>query len=313
MIQQLVRGDNSGKRKKGGLLRWDEKEKPQKKKSKTDNKGEEMTTHTAVIFVQESHEVFLAPKKTRRELKAARDEDVNKAIMQVAEYSDEIFEHLRFLEQRLKPEVFYVVPPSFWDDRAELVNWLVAVHNKCGLIHETLFLAINYLDRYLFRNNVEDSELDLFGATSLLLATKYEDDKFDHGTLGNTLVELADETFTSNELYEAESRMLAGLQYDLGWPCPLSFIHRISRADNYEVHVRTLSKYFLDITVMDKRFVGCVPSFIAAGAYCLARLMLKDKEKEKKKEWVFSRPSLLSPETLIDNSRNATSITLVTR
>ena len=33
--------------------------------------------------------------------------------------------------------------------RAILVDWLVSVHDKFKLTHETLFLAISILDRYL--------------------------------------------------------------------------------------------------------------------------------------------------------------------
>lgn len=74
--------------------------------------------------------------------------------------------------------------------------------------------------------------------------------------------------------------MLSMLHYQLGWPGPMSFLRRISKADDYDLETRTLAKYFLEITVMDERFVGSPPSFLAAGAHCLARHMLK------KGEWV---------------------------
>src|SRR5215469_14393978 len=68
--------------------------------------------------------------------------------------------------------------------------------------------------------------------------------------------------------------MLSMLQFELGWPGPMSFLRRISKADYYDIETRTLAKYFLEIMIMDERFVGCTPSFTAAGAHCLARLML---------------------------------------
>jgi G2/mitotic-specific cyclin 3/4 len=74
--------------------------------------------------------------------------------------------------------------------------------------------------------------------------------------------------------------MLSMLQFELGWPGPMSFLRRISKADDYDLETRTLAKYFLEITVMDERFVGCAPSFLSAGAHCLARFMLK------KGDWV---------------------------
>jgi G2/mitotic-specific cyclin 3/4 len=74
--------------------------------------------------------------------------------------------------------------------------------------------------------------------------------------------------------------MLSMLQFELGWPGPMSFLRRISKADDYDLETRTLAKYFLEITIMDERFVGCSPSFLSAGAHCLARMMLK------KGDWV---------------------------
>ena len=55
----------------------------------------------------------------------------------------------------------------------------------------------------------------------------------------------------------------------------MSFLRRISKADDYDLETRTLAKYFLELTIMDERFVGLTPSFLAAGAHCMARLMLR--------------------------------------
>jgi len=54
----------------------------------------------------------------------------------------------------------------------------------------------------------------------------------------------------------------------------MSFLRRISKADDYDLETRTLAKYFLEITIMDERFVSSPPSFLAAGAHCISRLFL---------------------------------------
>jgi G2/mitotic-specific cyclin 3/4 len=46
--------------------------------------------------------------------------------------------------------------------------------------------------------------------------------------------------------------------------------------------LRTLAKYFLEVAIMDERFIRSPPSFIAAGAYFLARTMLE------KGDWISS-------------------------
>jgi hypothetical protein len=91
---------------------------------------------------------------------------------------------------------------------------------------------------------------------------------------------MVDNGYTAEEILKAERFMLSMLQFELGWPGPMSFLRRISKADDYDLETRTLAKYFLEITVMDERFVGSPPSFSAAGAHCLARHMLQ------KGEWV---------------------------
>ena len=59
--------------------------------------------------------------------------------------------------------------------RAILVDWLATVHLKFKLSPETLFIAINLLDRYLTLNQVERKELQLVGVCCMLVASKYEE------------------------------------------------------------------------------------------------------------------------------------------
>jgi hypothetical protein len=99
---------------------------------------------------------------------------------------------------------------------------------------------------------------------------------------------MVDGGYTVDEILKAERFMLSMLQFELGWPGPMSFLRRISKADDYDLETRTLAKYFLEVTIMDERFVGVPPSYISAGAHCLSRMMLK------KGDWV-SLIHILSP------------------
>ena len=81
-------------------------------------------------------------------------------------------------------------------------------------------------------------------------------------------------TYSAARIIEAERLMLYVLRFELGYPGPMSFLRRISKADDYDLEIRTLAKYLLEITIMDERFVSSPASFLAAGAHCLARLLL---------------------------------------
>lgn len=54
--------------------------------------------------------------------------------------------------------------------RAILVDWLVEVAEEYGLRPQTLFLAIDYLDRYLTLRHVARQSLQLVGITCMFIA-----------------------------------------------------------------------------------------------------------------------------------------------
>lgn len=164
-----------------------------------------------------------------------------------------------------------------WSMRSILIDWLIQVHSRFTLLPETLFLSVNYIDRFLSCKVVSLGKLQLVGATALLIAAKYEEI---NAPSIPEMVYMVDSGYTVDEILKAERFMLSMLQFELGWPGPMSFLRRISKADDYDLDTRTLAKYFLEATIIDERFVGCPPSFMAAGAHCLARFMLK------KGDWV---------------------------
>ncbi|KAF3009953.1 hypothetical protein E8E13_011163 [Curvularia kusanoi] len=237
--------------------------------------------------------LILAPRvtaKTQRELEAARQfvelhrspEDVEEEqwdTSMVAEYGEEIFEYMHSLEEKMKPNANYMDHQAEiqWSMRSVLMDWLVQVHNRFTLLPETLFLAVNYVDRFLSAKVVSLGKLQLVGATALFVAAKYEEINCPSV---QEIVYMVDGAYTADEVLKAERFMLSMLNFELGWPGPMSFLRRVSKADDYDLETRTLAKYFLEITVMDERFVSCAPSFLAAGAHCLARFMLK------KGDWV---------------------------
>ncbi|CAD0106211.1 unnamed protein product [Aureobasidium uvarum] len=219
--------------------------------------------------------VVLCPKhtaKTLREIEEARQvvestrtpediEDDQWDTSMVAEYGDEIFEYMRTLENECQ-----------WSMRSVLMDWMIQVHTRFTLLPETLFLAVNYIDRFLSCKVISLGKLQLVGATAIFLAAKYEEVNCPSV---QEVVYMVDGGYTQDEILKAERYMLSMLSFELGWPGPMSFLRRISKADDYDLETRTLAKYFLEITIMDERFVGCTPSFLAAGAHCLARLMLR--------------------------------------
>jgi hypothetical protein len=146
-----------------------------------------------------------------------------------------------------------------------------------------LFLTVNFIDRFLSNKVVSLNKLQLVGATAIFIAAKYEEINCPSVL---EIVYMVDNGYTIEEILKAERFMLSMLAFELGWPGPMSFLRRISKADDYDLETRTMAKYFLEVTIMDERFVGSPASFLAAGAQCISRLLLG------KGDWVSSRFSL---------------------
>ncbi|ANB12923.1 B-type cyclin CLB4 [Sugiyamaella lignohabitans] len=205
------------------------------------------------------------------------DDEDTYDISMVAEYGDDIFAYMRQLEVKMRPSPGYMDLQTEiqWSMRSVLVDWLVQVHHRFNLLPETLFLTINYMDRFLSIKVVSLSKFQLVGIVALFLAAKYEEINCPSV---QEIVYMVENGFSADEILKAERYMIDLLDFNLGWPGPMSFLRRTSKADDYDLETRTLAKYLLEISVMDERFVGALPSWIAATAHYLARLMLNRGE-----------------------------------
>lgn len=201
------------------------------------------------------------------------DEDTWDASM-VLEYSEDIFRHLRVMELRLLPNKGYMAHQKElnWTFRTVLIDWLVKIHFRFNLLPETLFLCVNYVDRFLSVKEVSLSRLQLVGAVALFVAAKFEEINY---LSVQEVSQMVENLYSVDEILKAERYMIDLLDFNLGYPGPMSFLRRVSKADDYELETRTLAKYILEITLMDHRFVAAPPSWCSAIAHYMSRFMLR--------------------------------------
>lgn len=159
-----------------------------------------------------------------------------------------------------------------WIMRQTLVDWLLQVHLRWHMLPETLWIAINIIDRFLTRRVVSLTKLQLVGVTAMFIAAKYEEilapsvDEF---------VFMTENGYTKAEILKGERIVLQTLDFKVSQYCsPYSWMRRISKADDYDIQTRTLGKFLAEITLLDHRFLRCKPSLISAVAMYSARRML---------------------------------------
>ena len=131
-------------------------------------------------------------------------------------------------------------PDVTWDLRGVLVDWLIDTHSKFRLLPETLFLALNIVDRFLTQRTISLVKLQLVGITAMFIAAKYEE--VICPSVQNFLY-VADGGYNEEEILRAERYVLKVINFNLSYPNPMNFLRRISKADNYDIQTRTVAKY----------------------------------------------------------------------
>ncbi|CAO1630329.1 unnamed protein product [Sympodiomycopsis kandeliae] len=200
-------------------------------------------------------------------------EDADDPLM-VAEYVNEIFAYMKEIEMTTMPNGSYMDTQNEidWNMRGVLVDWLVDVHTKFRLLPETLFLALNIVDRFLTIRAITLNKLQLVGLTAMFIAAKYEE-VLSPGV--SNFLYSADGGYDTEEILKAERYMLKVLGFNMSYANPMNFLRRISKADSYDIQTRTVAKYFMEISLVDFRLLEHPPSLVAAASIWMARKVLE--------------------------------------
>jgi len=173
----------------------------------------------------------------------------------------------------------YTVPRDYLNGRiiypkhrAVLIDRLIQVHDKFQCSQETIYLTVNYVDRYLRANpEIGKSSLHLVGITALFISCKVEE--ISVPSLDD-FVYVTDNECKRPQILAMESSMLKSLQFKLLVPHSLVFLRRFSKAASVSMIVHIMAKYLIELTFLDVAFCEVKSSKIAAAALWLARKIL---------------------------------------
>jgi len=238
---------------------------------------------SASDITQPSKPVPVAPRFIPAEVPVAvpaSDMDVDMAALQpenpqsVAEYAAEIFQVLK------REEPTNSASPSYMDRqvhinakmRAILVDWLVDVHKKYKLRSETLFLAVNIIDRYLEVQVTAQRYLQLVGATALLIAAKYEEV---YPPQIKDFVYVTDKAYTREDILKMEVAILTALHFKICAPTSIQFLERYQCVNGCTDAHRDLAQYLLELTLVDYKMLKYGASHSAAASILLSNKLLR--------------------------------------
>lgn len=188
-------------------------------------------------------------------------------------YVNDMYKLFNIMERQAAVDSNYMSSQKFLNAsmRSILVDWLVEVHLKFKLVPETLYLAVNLVDRFLEKKEVKRTKLQLVGVAALLLASKYEEI---YAPEIRDLVCITDRAYSKQEIVQMESDIVKTLEYNLTVPTIHSFLCRYLKAAHADRTMVQLSCYIAERSVQEYSMVKFLPSKVAATAVLLARKSL---------------------------------------
>lgn len=198
------------------------------------------------------------------------EEEKPPCVNEVTEYAAEIHAHLREMEVKCKPKAGYMKkqPDITNSMRAILVDWLVEVGEEYKLQNETLYLAVNYIDRFLSSMSVLRGKLQLVGTAAMLLASKFEEI---YPPEVAEFVYITDDTYTKKQVLRMEHLILKVLSFDLSAPTINQFLTQYFLHQPVSKRVESLAMFLGELSLVDSDpFLKYLPSQTAAAAYVLA-------------------------------------------
>ncbi|XP_044460951.1 G2/mitotic-specific cyclin-2-like [Mangifera indica] len=188
----------------------------------------------------------------------------------VVEYVEDLYAYYRKMECVSCVSPDYMVQQIDINERmrAILVDWLIEVHDKFDLMHETLFLTINLIDRFLSQQTVVRKKLQLVGLVAMLLACKYEEVSV---PVVGDLILISDKAYNRKEVLEMESLMLNTLQFNMSVPTPYVFIRRFLKAAQSDNKMEMLSFFLVELSLVECEMLKFPPSLLAAAAIYAAQ------------------------------------------
>ena len=190
-------------------------------------------------------------------------------IQNVDEYFDEICTEL------FKNEEKYLVNPqymSYQSDinhkmRAILIDWLIDVHLKYKLVPQTMYIAVNLIDRYLSKNDTNRSKLQLVGVTAMFIACKYEEI---YPPELKDFVYITDGAYVKSDVLNMEYRMLKSLDFNVTFPTQWSIFEIYRRKLELNEKCFKLAWFLMELCLIDYKSLKFKMSVMAASAILIA-------------------------------------------
>lgn len=168
-----------------------------------------------------------------------------------------------------------------WFMRPYVLDFLIEIHASCQLLPETLFLAVNLMDRYSSLRVVYKRHYQLVSCAALLIAAKYGDRKDRVPTLCELRC-MCMSLYDEDMFRQMERHLLQTIQWVVGHPTVESYLQLYSAMEvirqmdeDRSVEVMEMARYICEAAMFNQEFISMRPSMLSRLALVLARIILE--------------------------------------
>ena len=198
------------------------------------------------------------------------------------DYGEDIFKNIKKDEKMnvcdySSNDLFRLQDKKFFNEknRSIIFQWLVKNNHKWKLNDDTIFMAMNILDRYISKYKVENSEFQLVAISSYLIASKYEDI---YPPYVDELSQICNFIYTNDDIKRKEYEILSGLNFDILYNSSykfLTFFHSIADRDNLKLLY--IAQFILELSLENVNILEYSQSKRACAALLLAKKIMQIK------------------------------------
>ncbi|KAI9888045.1 MAG: hypothetical protein M1823_000167 [Watsoniomyces obsoletus] len=212
-------------------------------------------------------------KQLARERQLTMADDMNDAVYR--DYVDEIRDHLVNVERVTLPDVasMDLQEEIRWYMRPFLLDFLVEAHAAFQLRPQTLYLAINLVDRYCSYRVVYKRHFQLLGCAALLVASKFTDRKERVPSIPE-LQGLCCDMYDHSMFHQIEWHLLETVDWLLGHPTPDLFVAIAMGEMEDDDELENMTLYLCESALFHREFVGVLPSMLVRAALALSMELL---------------------------------------
>ena len=201
----------------------------------------------------------------------------------VDDYGDDIFRYLMKNEKLnmcdySDKDLYKLQDKKYFNEknRSILYQWLIKNNTKWKLKDDTVFMAMNIMDRYISKFKSKNSEFQLIAISSYFIASKYEDI---YPPYLDELSQICNYSYSTDEIIKKEYEILVGLNFDILYNSSykyLTFLHSICDKDNLKLLY--LAQFILELSLDNIDILEYSQSKRALSALLIAKKILQIKK-----------------------------------